>query len=175
MGKITYSFDILLTLSYNFLVRLYLKGRIYMKALKSFFITLVIILAIGCLFIVARKSIMNGIAEKNVKTESAASEGSSKKSKANPVTKAIVGEAMDTYIKNSSNEKVQEIAESMSEEDKDTVTEIIANNVSLDAIPEVQSYISGGDKEGLMEYAKDNFSEEEIAELKDIMSKYTSD
>ena len=146
-----------------------------MKAFKSFIITLVIVIIIGCIFIAAKGSILRSISEDGVKTESTEQAGSSKKSKANPVTKAIVGEAMDTYIKNSSNETVKELGESMSKEDKDTVTEIIANNVSIDSIPEVQSYISSGDKEGLMEYAEDNFSEEEISELKDIMSKYISD
>ncbi len=135
-------------------------------------ITLVIVIIIGCLFIVARGAIQRDAAKDAAQTE--ASE-TPKKAKANPVTKAIVGEAMETYIKNSSNETVKELGESMSEEDKDTVTEIIANNVSLDAIPEVQSYISDGNKEGLMEYAEDNFSEEEIAELKEIMSKYVTD
>ena len=134
-------------------------------------ITLVIVVITGCIFFAAKGSLFKDTAGDAVETESTQS---SKKSKANPVTKAIVGEAMDTYIKNTSNEQVKEIAESMSEEDKDTVTEIIANNVSLDSIPEVQSYISGGDKEGLMEYAQDNFSEEEVEELKEIMSKYVS-
>ena len=143
-----------------------------MKAFKSFLITLVIIIAIGCIFLVAKGSILKDVAGDKAQTEESAG---SKKSKANPVTKAIVSEAMDTYIKNSSNETIKELGESMSEEDKDTVTEIIASNVSIETIPEVQSYISSGDKEGLMEYAEDNFSEEEIAELKEIMSKYVSD
>ena len=62
----------------------------------------------------------------------------------------------------------------MSEEDKDTVTEIIANNVSLDSVSEVQSYVNSGDASGLMDYAEENLSEEELEELKDIMSKYVT-
>ena len=58
--------------------------------------------------------------------------------------------------------------------DKDAVTEIIANNVSLETIPEVKSYISNGDSEGLMDYARENLSEEEQKELLEIMSKYVT-
>ena len=139
-----------------------------MKALKSFMITLAIVLIIGCIFIVARASII-----KDVKSDVAATNTTSS-TKANPVTKAIVSQALDSYIDSSSNEKVKEIANSMSEEDKDTVTEIIANNVTIDSIPEVQSYISNGDTQGMMEYAKENLSDEEVDQLKEIMSKYVS-
>ncbi len=168
-----------------------------MKALKAFAITLVIILMLGCALIAGRailkkqdlgsilsstKSSITGLtgmgSGKTSGTSSNASSSasskkssSSKKSKANPITKAIVSEAIDSYIDSSSGQ-VKEIAESMSEEDKDTVTEIIASNVSLDSVSQVQSYVSSGDTEGLMEYAEENLSEEELQELKDIMSKY---
>ncbi|WP_024867215.1 hypothetical protein [Butyrivibrio sp. FCS014] len=142
-----------------------------MKALKSFMITLIIVLVIGCIFIVARGSIMKSISKD---VESAASREESSSSKANPVTKAIVSKTLDTYIENTSNDKVKEIAESMTEEDKDTVTEIIANNVNVEDIPEVQSYISSGDTQGMLEYAQDNLSDEEVEQLKDIMSKYVT-
>ena len=62
----------------------------------------------------------------------------------------------------------------MSEEDKDTVTEIIANNVSLDAISDVQSYISEGDTSALLDYATENLSEEETEKLSEIMQKYVN-
>ena len=83
----------------------------------------------------------------------------------------LLSEAVDQYIEESDG-KVKEIAESMSEEDKDTVTEIIANNVELEDIPEVQSYISSGDTAGLMKYAQENLSEDEQAELAQMMLKY---
>ena len=139
-----------------------------MKAFKSFMITLAIVLAIGGIFLFARKSITKDV-ETTVETAQAAA--GSKKSTANPIKKAIVSEAVDQYIEKSDG-KVKEIAESMSEEDKDTVTEIIANNVELEDIPEVQAYISKGDTAGLMEYARENLSAEEQAQLAELMLKY---
>ena len=136
-----------------------------MKAAKAFGITLFVVLLIGVLFLVGRNSIM-----KDVKaTQEQAT--TTKTSTANPITKAIVSEALDTYAENATG-KTKEIYESMSEEDKDTVTEIIANNVSIDSVSEVQSYVNSGDTNGLMEYAKENLSEEEVKELTEIMSKY---
>ena len=136
-----------------------------MKAAKAFGITLFVVLLIGVIFLVGRNSIM-----KDVKaTQEQAT--TTKTSTANPITKAIVSEALDTYAENATG-KTKEIYESMSEEDKDTVTEIIANNVSIDSVSEIQSYVNSGDTNGLMEYAKDNLSEEEVKELTEIMSKY---
>ena len=136
-----------------------------MKAAKAFGITLFVVLLIGVIFLVGRNSIM-----KDVKaTQEQAT--TTKTSTANPITKAIVSEALDTYAENATG-KTKEIYESMSEEDKDTVTEIIANNVTIDSVSEVQSYVNSGDANGLMEYAKDNLSEEEVKELTKIMSKY---
>ncbi|MCR5155951.1 MAG: hypothetical protein K6C96_04660 [Butyrivibrio sp.] len=142
-----------------------------MKALKSFMITLIIVLVIGCIFIVARGSIMKSISKD---ADSATTGETAKTSKANPVTKAIVSKTLDTYIENTDNEKVKEIAESMTDEDMDTVTEIIANNVNVEDIPEVQSYISNGDTQGMLDYANENLSEEEAQQLKEIMSKYVT-
>lgn len=139
-----------------------------MKAFKSFIITLAIILVIGTISLFARKSISKDVAS-TVETVEEAKE--TRKSTANPVKKAIVSEAVDQYIEKSDG-KVKEIAESMSEEDKDTVTEIIANNVELEDIPEVQSYISSGDTQGLMEYAQENLSADEQAQLAELMLKY---
>ena len=135
-----------------------------MKAAKAFGITLFVILLIGVIFLVGRKSIIKDV-------EATQEQTTTKTSTANPITKAIVSEALDTYAENSTG-KTKEIYESMSEEDKDTVTEIIANNVSIDSVSEVQSYVNSGDANGLMEYAKDNLSEEEVKELTEIMSKY---
>ena len=136
-----------------------------MKAFKSFLITLAIILVIGIIFIFSRKSIMADV-------ESTAAATEQNKS-SHPIKKAAVEKAMDAYIDNSDG-TAKEIVESMSEEDKDTVTEIIANNVSLGTIPDVTNYISNGDADALLDYAQENFSDEEIAELTEIMKKYVS-
>jgi uncharacterized protein YxeA len=139
-----------------------------MKAAKAFFITLVVVLLIGAIFLIGKDSIM-----KDVKATQEQTQSDSEKKSANPITKAIVSEALDSYAEQSTG-KTKEIYESMSEEDKDTVTEIIANNVSLDSVSEVQSYVNSGDASGLMDYAEENLSEEELEELKDIMSKYVT-
>ncbi len=139
-----------------------------MKAAKAFFITLVVVLLIGAIFLIGKDSIM-----KDVKATQEQTQSDSEKKSANPITKAIVSEALDSYAEQSTG-KTKEIYESMSEEDKDTVTEIIANNVSLDSVSEVQSYVNSGDSSGLMDYAEENLSEEELEELKDIMSKYVT-
>ena len=121
-----------------------------MKAAKAFGITLFVVLLIGVIFLVGRNSIM-----KDVKaTQEQAT--TTKTSTANPITKAIVSEALDTYAENATGK----------------TTEIIANNVSIDSVSEVQSYVNSGDTNGLMEYAKENLSEEEVKELTEIMSKY---
>ena len=137
-----------------------------MKAVKAFFITLAVVLLIGVIFLIGKNSIMKDVKATQEQT-------SSETKSANPVKKAIVSEALDSYAEKSSG-KTKEIYDSMSEEDKDTVTEIIANNVSIDSVSEVQSYISSGDTSGLMDYAEENLSEEELEELKDIMSKYVT-
>ena len=139
-----------------------------MKAAKAFFITLVVVLLIGAIFLIGKDSIM-----KDGKATQEQTQSDSEKKSANPITKAIVSEALDSYAEQSTG-KTKEIYESMSEEDKDTVTEIIANNVSLDSVSEVQSYVNSGDASGLMDYAEENLSEEELEELKDIMSKYVT-
>ena len=139
-----------------------------MKAAKAFFITLVVVLLIGAIFLIGKDSIM-----KDVKATQEQTQSDSEKKSANPITKAIVSEALDSYAEQSTG-KTKEIYESMSEEDKDTVTEIIANNVSIDSVSEVQSYVNSGDASGLMDYAEENLSEEELEELKDIMSKYVT-
>ena len=135
-----------------------------MKAAKAFGITLFVVLLIGVIFLISKDSIM-----KDVKTTE--EQTTTKTSTANPITKAIVSEALDTYAEKSTG-KTKEIYESMSEEDKDAVTEIIANNVTIESVSEVKSYVNSGDANGLMEYAKDNLSEEEVKELTEIMSKY---
>ena len=139
-----------------------------MKAVKAFFITLVVVLLIGVIFLIGKDSIM-----KDVKATQEQTQSNTERKSANPIKKAIVSEAIDSYAEKSSG-KTKEIFDSMSEEDKDTVTEIIANNVSLDSISEVQSYVNSEDASGLMEYAEENLSEEELKELEDIMSKYVT-
>ena len=153
-----------------------MKGTIIMKAFKTFIITLCIVLALGGLVLLNRANVHSLLNSMNTEsTDSSSAAGSSKKkSSANPVTKAIVSEALDTYLEHSDG-KVKEISESITEEDKDAVAEIIADNVSLDTISDVKDLIGSGDKEALAEYAEDNLSEEDQEQLKEILSKYVTE
>ena len=104
--------------------------------------------------------------------DSSSSAASTKReSKANPITKAVVEKAMDAYIETADSDTKARF-NSMSEEDKDIVTDIIAENVSLDSISEVQSYVAKGDKDAVAKYAQENLSEEDQKILIEIMSKY---
>ncbi len=117
-----------------------------------------------------------GTDSSDAKTSDSSSEGTStkRKSKANPITKAVVEKAVDAYV-DSADKETKELFNSMSEDDKDIVTDIIAENVSLDSISEMQSYVANGDKDAIEKYAEENLSEEDQEVLKEIMSKYVSD
>ena len=141
-----------------------------MKAVKTFAITLAIIIALGGAFLVG-KSLMNNEASTSVASTKVSTTAKTKK-KANPIKKAIVSEALETYV-NKQGGTTKEIMDSMSEEDKDTVTEIIAQNFTTSTISDLDRYMSDNDTEGLMKYAQDNLTEEELAELEEIMKKYT--
>ena len=145
-----------------------------MKAIKPFFITLAIILAIGAIFLFVQKENKNddnSEVTNQVTTEDAAEKNSKARTKANPVTKAIVSKTIDTIVEKEGG-KVQEAFDSMSEEDKDTVEEIIASNVSLDAISELSTAAAENDSDAVMKYAQENFSEEDIEDLQAILEKY---
>lgn len=150
-----------------------------MKALRIFLITLAAILVLGgVILMVGKKSGDNKAASTNeagVKTESAARTDNAreKSRKANPIVKAVVNEAMDKYLETADG-KAKEIADSMSEEDKETVAEIIAANVSLDSISDAQKILADGNAEDLMEYAKENLPEEDVQQLTEILSEYVT-
>ena len=71
-----------------------------------------------------------------------------------------------------SNPEVAKILESMTEEDKDTVTEIIENHMDAGTAAEIAGYVQDGNKEALMDYATENLSPEEMAELMKLYLKY---
>ncbi len=145
-----------------------------MKAAKSFLITLAVVLVLGAL-VLAGSHLIKGRAGSSTET-SAASEDISKdapseRKKANPIVKAVVTEAMDTYM-DSADGQAKEIADSMTAEDKDTVAEIIASNVSLDSISDVKDILAGGDQQDLIDYAQENLPKQDQEELLEILSKY---
>ena len=151
-----------------------------MKPLKVFTITLAVIIALGAIALIAGSAIKKhnsaeGGSGSTATSGSATAEGdsgkSSSKTKANPIKKAIVSKAMDAYL-DSADGQAKELAESISDEDKDAIAEIIANNISVDSISDAEELIGSGDKEGITDYVEENFSEEDQAELKEILSKY---
>ncbi len=69
-------------------------------------------------------------------------------------------------------EQAQKIYDSMSEEDQETVNQIVEDKVNAGTISEVSGYLKNQDTEGLKEYVKESFSEQEIQQMKDLYNKY---
>lgn len=70
--------------------------------------------------------------------------------------------------------EIKEALESLSEEDRETVTEIIADHIDTETAGEVMEYVNEGDKDGLLEYAVENLSPEEISKLAEIYGRYSN-
>jgi len=60
----------------------------------------------------------------------------------------------------------------MSEEDKEKVSEIVAEHMDAETMTDVMEYVNKNDQAGLVEYAAKNFSPEEMNEFKDLYEKY---
>lgn len=69
-------------------------------------------------------------------------------------------------------EQVQQIYNSMSENDQDIVNRIVEEKLNAKTVSEVGGYLKNNDKEGLKEYVKDSFSDQDIQEIKDLYNKY---
>ncbi len=143
----------------------------------KFIIPVAVLAAVGGIYTLNSGKINEEIENANVSasisesTQSSASTAKTTKKPANPIVKAAVETVIDSYADSAEGE-TKEVLDSMSEEDKDTVTEIIASNVSLDTIGDLKGLASKGDTDAIMTYAEENLTEEEIAQLQDIMSKY---
>ena len=151
-----------------------------MKAIKPFLITLAIVITAGVLFLVAGSafgsnfslsSISTRIMSKQGSTKAKSSETKKKRAKANPVTKAIVKEAITSYA-NQEGGATKKLLDTMSEEDKDQMIEIIASNVTLDSVSTLEKAASSDDPDAILNYVQDNFSEEDVSDLQDILEKY---
>lgn len=66
----------------------------------------------------------------------------------------------------------QEILDSMNEADRETLEQIVRENISPDAISDVSSYLIRGDFEGLKNYAKNTLSDTQLQQIKDLYTKY---
>lgn len=69
-------------------------------------------------------------------------------------------------------ETAQQIYDSLSNEDKGKVEDMIESKVDAKTVADVSTYLKNNDKEGLKEYVKSTFSEQEIQEIKDLYQKY---
>ena len=83
------------------------------------------------------------------------------------VTSAVAEKMIEEQLQNA-----QDIYNSMSEEDKQTVNDMIESKVSPQTISDVSKYAKDQDKEGLKQYVKEKFTESEIRQMKDLYNKY---
>ncbi len=155
-----------------------------MKVFKSFVITLAVVLVIGGIYLYSKDSLFktedvevteSADGESDEKTEKTGIAGAidgAKKEVVKNVAKTAMDKAIDQYAEKSSDE-VKEKLESITEEDKDKVSEIIADNISLESMGDVESYISNKDMDGLMDYAEDKLTAEDYSELTGILEKYS--
>lgn len=86
-------------------------------------------------------------------------------------TVEIISENIDKIA--GENPEASKIIESLSEEDKETVTKIISNHMDAGTVTEVMEYVKDGDKDALIDYAQENLSPSEMSDLLDIIGKYT--
>lgn len=78
----------------------------------------------------------------------------------------------DTTLPDGTTINAKEILDSMSADDKETVTDIIDSHISPSTIKEASTYLSNGDTEGLKNYAKDMLSDSETQKVMDLYEKY---
>lgn len=147
-----------------------------MKVIKSFVITLVIVLAIGGIYIFHKDKVNDatesiGTTVKETVNESVgnAVDGAKKK-----VVKTIVNEAIDQYSDNA-DENVKQVLDSVTEEDKSKISEIIADNLDMDSIDDVKDYVTDKDVDGLMKYAEEKLTEQDYSEFTAILEKYSDE
>ena len=91
------------------------------------------------------------------------------------VTLAVAEKMIEEQVQNDSTgqlQNAQDIYNSMSEEDKQTVNDMIESQVSPQTISDVSKYAKDQDKEGLKQYVKEKFTESEIRQMKDLYNKY---
>ncbi|WP_026658485.1 hypothetical protein [Butyrivibrio sp. AC2005] len=156
------------------------------RFIKSFVVTLVIVLAIGAIYLYSKDSLFksenaDGTEQTGSKNADGTKDGGitgaiedAKKEVIKNVAKTVVDKAVEQYAGESSSQ-VKEMLDSVSEEDKDKVADILVDNMSIDDISDVQEYITNQDVDGLKEYAKDKLTEEDYSELTDILEKYSSE
>lgn len=69
-------------------------------------------------------------------------------------------------------ESAKDVYNSMSDEDKQKVQDIVDNHLDAKTASDIQSYVTKGDTEGLKDYARQNLSSDEQQELLEMYDKY---
>lgn len=91
------------------------------------------------------------------------------------VAEKVVQKMIETELERDDSavgEDAQEIYNAMTDEEKDTLTQMAEDKMNVQTIKEVKDYIDAGDREGLKAYAKEQFTEGEIEQIKDLYQKY---
>ncbi len=157
-----------------------------MKVIKTFFATLAVVMLVGIGYLFG-KGYFGLPTEKAETEETTVSEENNdgkndktsitdeiKKKTVNKIVEKAVEKAIEEYGGEKA-EDIQKVMDNVDEKDKERVTEILTDNMSLDSIGDVQSYISNNDVDGLMEYAEKELTAEEYSELTGIFEKYSDE
>lgn len=91
------------------------------------------------------------------------------------VAEKIVQKMIETELANdesSTGQEAQEIYDSMTQEEKDSLNRMVEDKMDTKTIKEVKEYVEAGDREGLKAYVKESFSDSDIQEMREIYEKY---
>ena len=91
------------------------------------------------------------------------------------VAEKIVQKMIETELVNDESgtgQEAQEIYDSMTQEEKDSLNRMVEDKMDTKTIKEVKEYVEAGDREGLKAYVKESFSDSDIQEMREIYEKY---
>ncbi len=84
----------------------------------------------------------------------------------------IAQQMLQSEISADDNMSVEDIIDSMSSEDKETLNELIDKHITPATAAKASKYLASGDTQGLKDYAKSILTEEEIDEVRELYKKY---
>lgn len=91
------------------------------------------------------------------------------------VAEKIVQKMIETELANDESgtgQEAQEIYDSMTQEEKDSLNRMVEDKMDTKTIKAVKEYVEAGDREGLKAYVKESFSDSDIQEMREIYEKY---
>lgn len=91
------------------------------------------------------------------------------------VAEKTVQKMIETELANDESgtgQEAQEIYDSMTQEEKDSLNRMVEDKMDTKTIKEVKEYVEAGDREGLKAYVKESFSDSDIQEMREIYEKY---